>query len=539
MRLVQIRLISLFILSILLIGRIHGNDKADNFPEIFRMLERHIKLPHRLFHAQTIQHPNCMKTWIDKDIQFNKEMKEYFHHLLGVKIEEEFLTGCKHLIVLTGNDLIMPLYSHHFPHFADVIFRFFSLLLWQNRIYPHSCLQKLMINNTRGLHATWEAINYDFTWIHRIAIKLNQIARSNLFISDEYPPEKVSHSLPIVLTQPAKDWNFVHPSDAFYLTNLLLHRSPCYLHGAKNEILKKPLKIIVVNRRDRKLLNSNNLLAVLHETLIQENLLQQETVLDIVEFEDTTFDEQVHLMSETDIVIGVHGAAMTNLVFMKPCSVAIEIYPWLFHGWYFFDRFAKGSDVLHYTWMEPLEHTIHNHKTPTQLSDGSIADCQNTIQEFEKEYNQIYFNHTTIPNHSFRHKLRQRSRKNLYQSSWSSPTSSSSNSSSDSRYYYNGSTTSFTIDDYYNMSSLTTKCMLHPTCNICVRFPLGIIVTLQKMVQTFKQALNDRQICIENHPYYTSSYSTTATQSLASSLPSSPSLIKSSKRKVDKEEWIG
>lgn len=44
-------------------------------------------------------------------------------------------------------------------------------------------------------------------------------------------------------------------------------------------------------------------------------------------FEDFSFEEQVSLMHETAVLISIHGAALTNMVFMQPGGRIIELLP--------------------------------------------------------------------------------------------------------------------------------------------------------------------------------------------------------------------
>lgn len=40
-------------------------------------------------------------------------------------------------------------------------------------------------------------------------------------------------------------------------------------------------------------------------------------------------------MRSTDILVTVHGAGETNMAWMKPCSVVLEVFPWAFYYDYF------------------------------------------------------------------------------------------------------------------------------------------------------------------------------------------------------------
>eukprot|EP01040_Poterioochromonas_malhamensis_P013123 gene13123-14407_t len=108
--------------------------------------------------------------------------------------------------------------------------------------------------------------------------------------------------------------------------------------------------------------------------VFRSDWISYETELKVMNFDGKSFEDQVKGTADMDIMIGIHGAAFTNVVFMKPCSVLIEVYPWFFHGWNFFDRFTRSSEVLHYTWMESLENSIQ----PTQNS--YLEDCSKVLE---------------------------------------------------------------------------------------------------------------------------------------------------------------
>jgi capsular polysaccharide biosynthesis protein len=44
------------------------------------------------------------------------------------------------------------------------------------------------------------------------------------------------------------------------------------------------------------------------------------------DLQDLTFNQQVHLFSEADIVVGTHGAAHTNMLFAPPGATLVEIF---------------------------------------------------------------------------------------------------------------------------------------------------------------------------------------------------------------------
>ena len=53
--------------------------------------------------------------------------------------------------------------------------------------------------------------------------------------------------------------------------------------------------------------------------------LLQKYGFEIIQFEDYSFEEQVRLSQEAEIIIGIHGANLTNILFMQPKGVVIEL----------------------------------------------------------------------------------------------------------------------------------------------------------------------------------------------------------------------
>lgn len=64
---------------------------------------------------------------------------------------------------------------------------------------------------------------------------------------------------------------------------------------------------------------------IINEDEVRNLLIRYE--FDIVYFEDMDFAEQVSLMSQTSVMITIHGAGLTNLIFMPEESAVVEILP--------------------------------------------------------------------------------------------------------------------------------------------------------------------------------------------------------------------
>ncbi|KAG0566538.1 hypothetical protein KC19_7G070900 [Ceratodon purpureus] len=74
-----------------------------------------------------------------------------------------------------------------------------------------------------------------------------------------------------------------------------------------------------------------------------------------------TFCEQAEIMSRTDILVSVHGAQLTNMIFMSPGGRVMEMFPkgWLElagHGQFIYKHLAEWLGVSHEGYWRDLDH---------------------------------------------------------------------------------------------------------------------------------------------------------------------------------------
>lgn len=68
-------------------------------------------------------------------------------------------------------------------------------------------------------------------------------------------------------------------------------------------------------------------------------------------FDGMSYDEQILLMANTDMFITIHGAQLTNLVFMHPQSVVIEIMNPYFRA-DFYEQESKRCEMRYYEFRQ-------------------------------------------------------------------------------------------------------------------------------------------------------------------------------------------
>jgi len=129
------------------------------------------------------------------------------------------------------------------------------------------------------------------------------------------------------------------PFSGFYEKDLIFHLREIYTQGSLNfSSLPKTSKLYISRSKakQRKVVNEASVVSFLKE-------LGFETV----NFEEFTFWEQVALMKQTDILVSIHGAGLTNLLFMKEGSRVIELQKDLL-------RTDEQADVLYKDFAELL-----------------------------------------------------------------------------------------------------------------------------------------------------------------------------------------
>lgn len=433
--------------------------------------------------------PPCLNKWIHRDRHF---VQEYMKTILSprglfLSSNNSHSPAVCHssFFYVSPNSLI-----HHIPHFSEVYFNFFSFVLWQHDVFQtpwsQTCIKNLLIHD--DCYRFWNAPESRHGWIKSLVQMVENHWGIQTIISTSCLSKKANadaKKVKLKVLAREVDW-FIHPSDAYLMRSLVLSRSPCELAGAAKQLLKKPIEIMVLGRKStRRLLNPQNVLMHLLEYIESHNNNKKLVPLylanvrsinhpittyinpgrvddpmfvteilnnHLIFFEKTTFQEQAQMISEIDILLTVHGAGETNLIFMKPCSVVIELFPFGFDFSDYFGSLAKKSGILHYYWQEPFNRTVHrkNYKIRPYCNE-----VMNSYLQGE------YVNNSLIP---------------------------SSQVMNESM-----------IAMYSNVNCIATR-----NCRFCSREADGVYVNIPKFIEVLSRAIIDRQHCIRTHPLYNS-----------------------------------
>ena len=229
-----------------------------------------------------------------------------------------------HGVIFKNFNLFVP--SLMYPELAVGFKGKFLLRQWlgKRQALPENKVMALVFDQ-------WSAVNY-FHWIIEAIPKLIVLEKSNEKITMLLPNNLPNYVLETVKIFGFSDYITIEPNVVYSAKTLLWpERTGTYwlqnvslLQEARGRVLKtyaldiaQPLRRTYVSRaksKIRRLLNEEDLYDVLANNGFE-----------IVFFDNMSFAEQIKIAAESEVIIGVHGANLTNLLFMRPQTSVIEL----------------------------------------------------------------------------------------------------------------------------------------------------------------------------------------------------------------------
>lgn len=133
------------------------------------------------------------------------------------------------------------------------------------------------------------------------------------------------------MSEPKEDINFHNNSDKFL--SVRLPRRKCNVG------------IVIINRntaRNRNFKNLGEMKIFISKKLFASRLSLSNVnpTVYVTEFENNSFSEQKRIVNMADIIIGPHGAGLTNIVFARRGTPFLEVFPYLYY-YNLFQQFAR------------------------------------------------------------------------------------------------------------------------------------------------------------------------------------------------------
>ena len=238
----------------------------------------------------------------------------------------------------------------HFPHFAQHYFLYISKMLASSL---GNCTTYCVISESSRL-AIAKSKHSSSTWINGILkVMATALNHSSLII---YEKSDLSRFLNYSGTpiRNKDELSFLHPSDAVILTSLVLGRTACpSIYKLINET--QPIRFHFFQRTGTR--NTLNIKYLVRELEYIHGNTVQPRVFGFDKF--STLFEQAKEFNEVDILFSIHGAGLTNIAFMNPCSVVIEVFPYGMKS-QLFGNLANSSDIGYFSWNEKFSNSIFN-----------------------------------------------------------------------------------------------------------------------------------------------------------------------------------
>jgi hypothetical protein len=237
-----------------------------------------------------------------------------------------FLTPINHLYlkgkyVQTGlwspfDDKFLPVWKQYYLYLKFLFFTrvekhrgefIWATDLWSGNYYHWLCeclprLYKLRLNAPNAIAIIPESFNK----LSFVKESLDLLGIPYIYLSDS-----VSHSFESLhITESNPRWGNVHPELQTQLRNELLKKAG----AGNNNIAVRKIYISREKATHRRISNESEVLSIL-----------KDFGYEIVNTEEIHFREQIRLFSEARIILGLHGAGHTNMMFMSPGAHVIEI----------------------------------------------------------------------------------------------------------------------------------------------------------------------------------------------------------------------
>ena len=70
-----------------------------------------------------------------------------------------------------------------------------------------------------------------------------------------------------------------------------------------------------------------------------------------------SLNQQARLLRRIDILLTAKGVGETNIAWMRPCSIVLEVSPWAYFVPHYFYKLSRRAGLLHYSWQATKKDT--------------------------------------------------------------------------------------------------------------------------------------------------------------------------------------
>ncbi len=271
----------------------------------------------------------CSQTTIQRNLPVNFEEKDryLFDHELNKEIENTYLYTLNSVLVVNDTVITFPFYRFYpaETHLNG------SFSLAQKKAYKQNIHYPVAFNK-KGV---WITQNWTWMYFHWMIDALTRYVASQSFI-DKHPVLLPSSYQKFSYIQESLDYLGIpyvwyDENKTTYVWELLLPSHTAipgnynvgYLNALRTLFLSKPRQIenfkrkVYISRKNaitRRMINESSFIHLLAKYSIEYHCL-----------ESFSLSEKINLLSNTSLLIGVHGAGLTNMLFLPDQASVIEI----------------------------------------------------------------------------------------------------------------------------------------------------------------------------------------------------------------------
>ncbi len=192
----------------------------------------------------------------------------------------------------------------------------------------------------------------------------------------DYSQDDINFPLPCRGASATCTYHVFHISKDLMLRTQLLQEIVVRMPISQRTHKRLKVSIILRPGKFRRILN----LPALQQVLLQSGLVQSTWLLShSVYFENLSFQNQLDLLSQTDVLIAVHGAGIMNGVFMRPGSSVISMQS--AHNLEFF-----FSSPLRECQVQLLHMAYGRNKNVTGCDESTPKKCFNFATDWEGNF---------------------------------------------------------------------------------------------------------------------------------------------------------
>lgn len=300
--------------------------------------------------------PQCLRTWAERDraqvqallldrgFKLRPQQQEQEQQQQGASLAAESSCQERTAVYIASYRSILR-YVHHMPHFCEVFFNFYSLLIWQDMVLEERCIHSFIVDDSISSYWQKSAYDADAEWMGDLVKVVDRQWSTKSITSDRCQTAAAYNvsggGLKGVVRGALHGW-FLHPVDAVMLQAAVLGEDPCAPNRAA--LTDPNVAVLVLNRKSDR--------GLMHADALADFLRAKPSVksVSVVAFSggSGSLQHQARLMHGASVLIATHGAGNTNMAFMRPCSVVIELFPALFFIPGYFGSLAQRAGLLHF-----------------------------------------------------------------------------------------------------------------------------------------------------------------------------------------------